>query len=108
LPCWVWPGITASLLLAILGIWAVVQGVGLCLAGRGLRAEGENGSLLLTAGTILAVCGVVALVWRDVGAVAISWLIALVALVVGGLLILIASGVKKAQKRLQSVRLSRG
>jgi uncharacterized membrane protein HdeD (DUF308 family) len=102
-----WPGITTSLLLVILGIWAIVQGVGLFLAGRGLRAEGEDGSLLLTAGAILAVFGVVALAWRDVGAVALSWLVALVALAVGGLLILVATRVKNAQERLQSARLPR-
>jgi uncharacterized membrane protein HdeD (DUF308 family) len=100
-----WPGITTSLLLVILGIWAIVQGVGLFLAGRGLRDEGEDGSLLLTAGAILAVFGVVALVWRDVGAVALSWLVALVALAVGGLLILVATRVKNTQERLQSARL---
>jgi uncharacterized membrane protein HdeD (DUF308 family) len=100
-----WPGITTSLLLFILGIWAIVQGVGLFLTGRDLRDEGEDGSLLLAAAAILGVFGVVALVWRDVGAVALSWLVALVALAVGGLLILVATRVKKAQERLQSARL---
>jgi uncharacterized membrane protein HdeD (DUF308 family) len=68
-----WPGITTSVLLIILGICAVVQGVGLILAGRGLRAEGGDGSLLLTAGAILTAFGVAALIWRDVGAVALWW-----------------------------------
>jgi uncharacterized membrane protein HdeD (DUF308 family) len=99
-----WPGITASLLLAILGIWAIVQGVGLFLTGRSLRTGGEDGSLFMTAGALLAVFGVVALVWRDVGAVALAWLIALVALAVGCLLIFVALRVKNAQGRLQSAR----
>lgn len=99
-----WPGITASLLLAILGIWAVVQGVGLFLTGRSLRTGGEDGSLFMMAGALLAVFGVVALVWRDVGAVALSWLIALVALAIGVLLIFVALRVKNAQGRLQLAR----
>jgi uncharacterized membrane protein HdeD (DUF308 family) len=81
-----WPGITTSLLLAVLGVWALVQGGGLLLAGRNLRAEGEDGSLLVT-----------------VGALAVSWIIALVALVVGGLMIFIARRLKAVQERLQSV-----
>jgi uncharacterized membrane protein HdeD (DUF308 family) len=97
-----WPGITTSLLLAVLGAWALVQGVGLFLAGRKLLAEGENGRLLLTVGALLAVFGVAALVWRGVGAAAVAWIIGLVALVVGGLLIFVARRLKAVQKRLQS------
>jgi uncharacterized membrane protein HdeD (DUF308 family) len=97
-----WPGITTSLLLAVLGAWALVQGVGLFLAGRKLLAEGENGRLLLTVGALLVVFGVAALVWRGVGAAAVAWIIGLVALVVGGLLIFVARRLKAVQKRLQS------
>jgi uncharacterized membrane protein HdeD (DUF308 family) len=96
-----WPGMSTQLLLALLGLWAVVQGVGLLLAGRSLRADDEGGGLLLGAGGLLTVFGVVALVWRGVGAVAVSWLIALVALVVGGLLIFVARRLKRVQQRLE-------
>ncbi|HSE89000.1 MAG TPA: DUF308 domain-containing protein [Candidatus Binatia bacterium] len=98
-----WPGITTNLLLALLGAWALVQGVGMWLAGRNLRADGEDGNLLLTVGALLAVFGIAAIVWRGVGAVAVSWIIALVALVVGGLMIFIARRLKSVQERLQSV-----
>jgi uncharacterized membrane protein HdeD (DUF308 family) len=98
-----WPGITTNLLLALLGAWALVQGVGMWLAGRNLRADGEDGSLLLTVGALLAVFGAAAIVWRGVGAVAVSWIIALVALIVGGLMIFIARRLKSVQERFQSV-----
>ena len=81
-----------------------MQGVGLFLTGRSLRTGGEDGNLFMTAGALLAVFGVVALVWRDVGAVALAWLIALVALAVGSLLIFVALRVKNAQGRLQLAR----
>lgn len=99
----IWPDITASVLLAILGAWAIVQGVGLLLTGRDVRAEGEDGGVLLTIGAILVVFGVVALVWRGVGAVAVAWLIGLVALVAGGLMVYVARRLKGVQERLQSV-----
>jgi uncharacterized membrane protein HdeD (DUF308 family) len=98
-----WPGITTNLLLALLGVWALVQGVGMWLAGRNLRAEGEDGNLLLTVGALLAAFGIAAIVWRGVGAVAVSWIIALVALVVGGLMIFIARRLKSVQERFQTV-----
>lgn len=97
-----WPGITTSLLLALLGAWAVVQGVGLLLAGRRLAAEAESGSLLSAIGAGVTVFGVVALVWRGAGAVAVSWLIASVALIAGGLLILVARRLKVAETRLRT------
>lgn len=96
-----WPGVGTELLLTLLGVWALVQGVGLFLAGRSLRAEDEGGSLLTGAGALLAVFGLAALLWRGVGAVAVSWLIALVALVVGGLLIFVARRLKRVQHRLE-------
>jgi uncharacterized membrane protein HdeD (DUF308 family) len=98
-----WPGITTNLLLALLGVWALVQGVGMWLAGRNLRAEGEDGNLLLTVGALLAAFGIAAIVWRGVGAVAVSWIIALVALIVGGLMIFIARRLKSVQERFQTV-----
>jgi uncharacterized membrane protein HdeD (DUF308 family) len=98
-----WPRITTNLLLALLGVWALVQGVGMWLAGRNLRADGEDGSLLLTVGGLLAAFGIAAIVWRGVGAVAVSWIIALVALIVGGLMIFIARRLKAVQERFQSV-----
>lgn len=97
-----WPGITTGLLLTLLGLWALVQGAGLFLAGRALKADEEGGGLLRGAGAVLAVFGLAALVWRGVGAVAVSWLIALVALVVGGLLIFVARRLKRVQERLEA------
>lgn len=96
-----WPAPSTQVLLTLLGVWAAVQGVGLLLAGRSLRADEEGGALLIGAGALLAVFGVVALVWHGVGAVAVSWLIALVALVVGGLLIFVARRLRRVQHRLE-------
>jgi len=99
----VWPSVSASVLLAILGAWAVVQGIGLLQSGREIRADGEDGGVLLSIGAILVAFGVVALVWRGVGAVAVAWLISLVALVVGGLMIYGARRLKGVRERLDSV-----
>jgi len=56
----------------------------------------------MTIGAILFVFGVVALVWRGVGAVAVAWLIGLVSLVVGGLMVYGARRLKGVQERLQA------
>jgi uncharacterized membrane protein HdeD (DUF308 family) len=99
----VWPNVSGSVLLALLGAWSVVQGVGLLLTGRDVRGDGEGGSVLLAIGGILVAFGVVALLWRGVGAVAVAWLIALVALVVGGLMIYGARRLKGVREHLDSV-----
>jgi uncharacterized membrane protein HdeD (DUF308 family) len=95
------PGMSTQVLLVLLGVWAVVQGVGLLLAGRRLRAEDEGGGVLIGAGGLLTFFGAVALVWRGVGALAVSWLIALIALAVGGVLIFVARRLKGVEQRLE-------
>lgn len=99
-----WPELTASLMLVILGVWAIVQGFGLYLTGRALQAEDAGGGLFQAVGAFLLVFGIVALIWRGVGAVAISWLIALTALALGALLILVALRIKNIRDRLRSAR----
>jgi uncharacterized membrane protein HdeD (DUF308 family) len=93
-----WSEITGALLLAVLGVWALVQGAGLLHTGWRLHSRGRGGGLFLTVGAALALFGVVALVWRDAGAVALAWLIGMVALAVGVLLALGARRLRPARE----------
>lgn len=56
----------------------------------------------ITTELLLALLGAWALVWRGVGAVAVSWLISLLALVVGGLLIFVARRLERVRQRLEA------
>lgn len=98
-----WSEITGALLLAVLGVWALVQGLGLVHTGWKIRSDGEGGGLFLTVGGALALLGVVALVWHQAGAVALAWLIGTAALVAGVLLVLGARRLKGAEPDVGSV-----
>jgi uncharacterized membrane protein HdeD (DUF308 family) len=93
-----WSEISGALLFAVLGVWALVQGAGLLYTGRMVRAGGEGGRLFLSVGAALALFGIVALVWRDAGAVALAWLIGMVALAIGVLLALGARRVRPVEE----------
>ena len=71
----VWPGMTAIVLAILVGAWAVVTGVGEVFAAvRQLRSE-RRGGLLLLAGVLSVVAGVLILVWPVPGAIVLALLI---------------------------------
>jgi uncharacterized membrane protein HdeD (DUF308 family) len=95
-----WTGVSAKIFLISVGIWLVLQGVGLFVSSRRIDpAEGERG-LMGVIGGIMAVIGLVFVFWTDTGVVAISWLIGLGALVVGCLLIYLATRIKHLRTRI--------
>jgi uncharacterized membrane protein HdeD (DUF308 family) len=85
-----WPDVTGRLLLVIVGIWALIQGVVLFLAGRQTEANDPERSLKMTIGVGTAIVGLILFIWPGTGAVAISWAIGIAALLIGALLIYLA------------------
>ena len=98
-----WPGVTVKLLLIILGIWALLHGVNLFLAGRSADQTDPNRGLLLTIGTVLAVIGLILVVWPGAGAVTISWLVAALAFVVGTKLVFLALRLRQVKLRVDKL-----
>jgi uncharacterized membrane protein HdeD (DUF308 family) len=104
----VWPGVTVKGLLIILGFWAVLQGANLFLAGRGAEIDDPNRALLTTTGTVLAVIGLVLIIWPGVGVITISWLVAALAFLIGALLVFLALRLRRVKRRVHSLgKLSR-
>jgi uncharacterized membrane protein HdeD (DUF308 family) len=98
-----WTGISAKFFLVLVGIWLALQGISLFLAAfRMAPAEGERG-LTMVIGAVMVLVGAVFVFWTDTGVVAISWLIGLGALVIGGLLIYLATRVKRLQAKVDSI-----
>ena len=85
----VWPGITALLLLTFIGVWAVVSGVGEIIAAIQLRREIENEWMLALAGVLSVVFGALVIIFPGAGAISLAWLIAAYAFVIGVLMILL-------------------
>jgi len=98
-----WPGVTVKLLLIILGIWALLHGVNLFLAGRSTDQTDPNRGLLLTIGLVLAVIGLVLIVWPGAGAVTISWLVATLAFVVGTMLVFLGLRLRQVKLRVDKL-----
>jgi uncharacterized membrane protein HdeD (DUF308 family) len=94
-----WPGLTVKWLLIILGGFALLQGASLFFAGRGAEIDDPNRGVLITTGAVLAVIGLVLIVWPGAGAVTISWLVAALGFVIGALLTFLALRLRRVKLR---------
>jgi uncharacterized membrane protein HdeD (DUF308 family) len=103
-----WPAATVRLLLIILGVWALVFGLSQIREARLIPEEsGERGSTV-TVGGITAVIGFIIMLWPGTGTVAISWVIAIAALLAAALLIFVALRMKRLNDRLNAARAKHG
>ncbi|MBN9389821.1 MAG: HdeD family acid-resistance protein [Chloroflexi bacterium] len=82
-----WPGITALVLLIIIGVWAVMGGVFEIAAAIELRKQIENEWMLVLSGVFSIIFGLIVLIFPGAGALSLLWLIASYALIFGILLI---------------------
>ena len=98
-----WTGISAKLFLILVGIWLALQGVGLFMAAMKMDVEDEGRGLTMVIGGVMAVVGLVFVFWPDTGVVAISWLIGIGALLIGCLLVYLATRVKRLRRRIDEV-----
>jgi uncharacterized membrane protein HdeD (DUF308 family) len=89
----IWPGITALVLLLFIAAWAVVMGV------FQMRKEIQNEWLLALSGVLSVLFGIVMFVHPGAGAVALIWVIAAYAIVFGALLIWLGLRLKKRAQR---------
>ena len=94
----VWPGLTALVLLTLIAAWAIVRGVFEIVAAIELRKRIDNEWMLILAGTISVLFGAALLVWPGAGALALVVWIAAFAIVHGVLLTMLAFKVRGLAK----------
>ena len=97
------PSASARTLLMLFGGWALFTGVSHILAARRANVEDTGRGLMTTMGGAVAVVGLVLLIWPGTGVVAISWIIALAALMLAALLIFLALRLKRLKKRVNKL-----
>jgi uncharacterized membrane protein HdeD (DUF308 family) len=85
-----WPGITAFVLLYLIALWALVTGVLELLAGFRLRGHLLNEWMLVLGGIASVIFGVLLILQPLAGALALTWLIGLYALVFGIIMLILA------------------
>ncbi len=98
-----WPSTSVRTLLMVFGGWALFTGVSNILAARRANVEDTERGLMTTMGGAVAVVGLILLIWPGTGVVAISWIVALAALLLAALLIFLALRLKRLKKRVDKL-----
>ena len=90
-----WPGITAFVLLMFIAAWAFVMGIFQIIAAIRLRKEIENEWLLGLSGVLSVIFGVLMFLQPGAGALAVVWIIGAYAIFFGVLLIVLGFRLKR-------------
>ena len=95
-----WPGITALVLLYIIAFWAIVAGVMQIAAAIRLRREVTGEWLWILSGVCTVILGALLIARPGAGAVSLVWLIASFAIAWGVLLVILSFRLKAHHGRL--------
>lgn len=90
----IWPGLTAIVLVLIIGFWSIMRGIVEIAAAIRLRKQIPNEWMLILAGIISVVVGIMLVVSPIIGAFALIWVIGVWAIAFGILMIGLAFRVR--------------
>jgi uncharacterized membrane protein HdeD (DUF308 family) len=85
-----WPGLTAIALVMFIAAWSIVKGVFEIVAAVELRKEIDNEWLLILAGVVSILFGIVLFARPGQGALALVWVIGFFAIARGALLVMLS------------------
>jgi uncharacterized membrane protein HdeD (DUF308 family) len=88
------PGVTALVLITLMGANAIVTGVFDLIAWVRLKRRGRTQWLLLSIGSLSILFGIFVLVYPGAGALALVWMIGTYAIVTGALLLVLGLGAR--------------
>jgi uncharacterized membrane protein HdeD (DUF308 family) len=90
LAAWLWPGITTFALLMLIAAYAVLIGGAEIVAAFRRRRDGETEWLYVVYGGLAVLFGILMFLWPSTGALALTWLIGVFAIVYGAALLVLA------------------
>jgi uncharacterized membrane protein HdeD (DUF308 family) len=97
----VWPGLTERVLLYVIAAWAIITGVFEIIAAIGLREILERVWLLVLDGILSVILGLLLVIRPAAGALALTWVIGLYAIIAGLLLFVLAFELRKLSKAIE-------
>jgi len=97
------PGATALALLFVIGVWALVRGIGEIMAAIQIRKEVEGEWAIALSGVLSVVFGLFVLARPGAGALALVWLIAVYAFASGILKLMLGFKLRRVKKEMESV-----
>lgn len=86
----IWPGVTALMLVLFIGAWAIVTGILEIVAAIRLRKVIEREWLLVLSGALSVLFGLLIFAFPGAGAVGLAWLLGIYAAAAGMVLITLA------------------
>ena len=92
-----WPGMSAILLIMFIGAWAVAHGIFEIIGAIQLRKEIENEWALILGGIISVIFGIIVLIAPGAGALALVWWIAIYSIVFGVMFVAFALRLRRHQ-----------
>jgi uncharacterized membrane protein HdeD (DUF308 family) len=96
------PGATALALLWLIGLWALVRGIGEIVAAIQIRKEVEGEWAIALSGVVSVLFGIFVLARPGAGALAMVWLIAIYAFASGLLKLMLGFRLRRVKKALDS------
>jgi uncharacterized membrane protein HdeD (DUF308 family) len=98
---WAWPGLTAFVLLAFIAFWSIFRGIFEIVAAIRIRKEIEGEWLLILAGLLSVVFGLVLLIRPGVGLLTLMFILGVYALLVGVATVFLALRLRKLKTVLE-------
>ncbi|MCB0084708.1 MAG: HdeD family acid-resistance protein [Caldilineaceae bacterium] len=93
-----WPGITAVILLVFIAVWAIMTGIFEILAAIRLRQEIEGEWALAISGVLSVILGIFMFLRPGAGALAVVWVIGSYAILFGAMLIYLGFSLRNSTK----------
>lgn len=95
-------GESLSAVRLVFGAWLLITGISNVLAARHLEPDCPERGLLMTLGLIAGLGGLALILWPAATAAVLGWIIAVVALLLGGLLIFLGLRFRQLGRRLHA------
>jgi uncharacterized membrane protein HdeD (DUF308 family) len=98
---WIWPDITAKIVMILFGVWAAITGVEALLFAIRERDNIPHEWLLGFMGLAATVFGVLVIIFPGAGAISLIWLIGLFSIIFGVALIAVGFDLRSAKNQLE-------